>query len=194
VAAVRAGGHRVIPVPGASSVTALLSVAGVTSQEGILSNGFTFVGFLPSKSAEREAALQTLSHEQRALVLLEAPHRIGDLARALACLGERAITIGRELTKQFEEVHTLPAATLAHWLQEKPQRSKGEFALVIHPPAKTQDAPSQNQDTLRILKLLLAELPLKTAVRLAVDITGGSRNELYELALQIKNKSDNPDF
>lgn len=194
VAAVRAAGHRVIPLPGASSVTALLSVAGVTGQEGVLSNGFAFVGFLPNKSSERAAAVQALAGEARALILLEAPHRIEDLAAALAPLGDRLLTLGRELTKQFEEVHTLPAQDLAAWLQAKPQRSKGEFALLIHPPAKvsgtTAQSAAKTAESLRVLSLLLAELPLKTAVRLAVDITGQPRNALYPLALQLKNDPD----
>ncbi len=194
VAAVQAAGHRVIPLPGASSVTALLSVAGVMAQEGVLSNGFTFVGFLSPKQAEREAAVQTLALEPRAFILLEAPHRIDDLANALSVLGQRRVTVGRELTKQFEEVKTLPACDLVAWLGEKPQRSKGEFALLIHPPAKALgDGASndfQNAENSKVLRLLMAELPLKTAVRLAVELTGSPRNELYELALQLKNEAN----
>src|SRR5207248_1926835 len=98
VAAVRAAGLAVVPMPGASSVTALLSVAGAATDDP----SFVFAGFLPAKAGEREAAVQALAQEPRAVVLLEAPHRIEALARALASLGERSLTVGRELTKQFE--------------------------------------------------------------------------------------------
>jgi len=104
VAAVRAAGLPVVPLPGASSITTALSAAGMT-QEG----GFVFAGFLPSKAAERERAVLLLAAEPRAVVLLEAPHRIEALAGALATLGERPVTFGRELTKQFEEIATVPA-------------------------------------------------------------------------------------
>jgi len=180
VAAVRAAGHAVMPLPGASSVTTALSAAGMT-QEG----GFVFSGFLPSKATERTAAVQTLAAEARAVVLLEAPHRIEALAAALAVLGERPVTLGRELTKQFEEIDTVPAHALPAWLAASPQRLRGEFVLVIHGAPVAEDAG----DDLRILKLLLAELPLKTAARLAADITGGSKNALYDAALLLKKEA-----
>ena len=128
--------------------------------------------------------MQALATEPRAVVLLEAPHRIEALAAALAVLGERPITIGRELTKQFEEIATVRADHLSTWLTEQPNRTRGEFALVLHPMAagKTSEA----DEGLRVLHLLLPELPLKTAVKLSADITGASRNALYETALALK--------
>lgn len=105
------------------------------------------------------------------------------LAIALASLGERAITVGRELTKQFEEIATVSAKDLPQWLSQDANRLRGEFALVVH-PAPVQD--SAGQDT-RILKLLLEQLPLKTAVKLAADITGEPRNTLYQTALDLKS-------
>ncbi len=179
-AAVQAAGLRVMPLPGASSVTALLSAAGLAAPGG--DSGFVFAGFLPTKAAEREHAVQQLQNDTRATVLLEAPHRIEALARALAVLGERRLTIGRELTKQFEEIATMAAQDASAWLAAGPQRTRGEFALVLHPLASAK-APD---DSSRILKLLLAELPLKTAVKLAADISGAPRNELYEAALALK--------
>jgi 16S rRNA (cytidine1402-2'-O)-methyltransferase len=180
VAAVRAAGYRVLPLPGASSVVTVLSASGMTGD-----NGFVFAGFLPSKAAERQSAVQALATETRAVVLLEAPHRIEALAQALAVLGERRVTLGRELTKQFEQIETLKAQDLAAWLTEKPERQRGEFALVVH------DAPvaaSQGEGE-RVLQLLLPELPLKTAVKLAAEISGESKNVLYDRALQIKQNS-----
>ncbi len=179
VAAVRAAGLRVVPLPGASSVTAALSVAGAAGDEG----AFVFAGFLPAKGGERQAAVARLAQETRAIVLLEAPHRIDALAAALAALGARAVTVGRELTKQFEEVATLACGELPGWLAADPQRGRGEFALVLHPAPQA----SRPDEGLRVLGLLLAELPVKSAVKLAAEITGAARNELYEAALKMRS-------
>ncbi len=180
VAAVRAAGFTILPLPGASSVTTALSVAGLVTAGG--DSGFVFAGFLPSKAAERDQAVLALQAEPRAVVILEAPHRMEALARALVPLGQRTLTVGRELTKQFEEIANVAAADLPAWLAAGPQRTRGEFALVLHPQLQQQ----ANTDTERVLQLLLAELPLKTAVKLAADITGSARNALYDAALKIK--------
>lgn len=176
-AAVRAAGHRVVPLPGASSITTLLSAAGSVGE-----GGFVFAGFLPAKSGERDAAVQALAAEPRAVVLLEAPHRIAALAGSLAALGDRPITIGRELTKQFEEIATVPCSGFATWLAADAQRSRGEFALVLHGVAQA----AESDDGERVLRLLMAELPVKTAVKLAAEITGAPRNALYDQALKLK--------
>ena len=180
VAAVRQAGFRVMPLPGASSVTTALSASGMTGD-----SGFVFAGFLSSKATERQLAVQKLAQESRAVVLLEAPHRIEALAQALAVLGQRRVTLGRELTKQFEQIETLPAQDLSAWLAEKPERLRGEFVLVLH------DAPVDDTtgEGLRVLHLLLPELPLKTAVKLAAEISGESKNTLYDLALALKKSS-----
>jgi 16S rRNA (cytidine1402-2'-O)-methyltransferase len=188
VAALHAKGLRTIPLPGASSLTALLSVAGYADQTGS-AGGFVFAGFLPNKSAERQTAVAALLSETRAVVLLEAPHRIEAMAQALAVLGDRKVTIGRELTKQFETVITLPAHGLSAWLAEDANRERGEFALVVHGAPVVADTGQG----LRVLTLLLAELPLKTAVKLAAEITGEPRNALYETGLQLKAAAQRPD-
>jgi len=180
VAAARQAGYAIIPLPGASSVTTALSVAGIVDD-----TGFVFAGFLPSKAAERDTAVQKLAAETRAVVLLEAPHRIEALARALAPLGPRLVTVGRELTKQFEEIASMAAQALAPWLAAQSTRTRGEFVLVVH-PAPTE-APVED---LRVLKLLLAELPLKAAVKLAAEITGQPRNALYAAALKLRPQDD----
>jgi len=178
VAAVQAAGFRVMPIPGASSVTALLSVSGCQGD-----GSFVFLGFLPSKALERQTAIQAMAQEARTQVFLEAPHRIEVLAKDMAVLGERMVSVGRELTKQFEEVAVMRADRLSDWLQASSQRSKGEFALALHPLAVA--APSLGEAE-RVLDLLLAELPTKSAVRLAAQISGAPRNALYALALQKK--------
>jgi 16S rRNA (cytidine1402-2'-O)-methyltransferase len=143
-----------------------------------------FVGFLPSKATEQERAVQLLALEGRAQVLLEAPHRIEALATALASLGNRMVTVGRELTKQFEEIATLPANSLTDWINANPQRTRGEFALVVHAQTVIND-PIEVHD--KMLRLLMQEVPLKTAVRLTAELTGESRNLLYDRALALKD-------
>jgi 16S rRNA (cytidine1402-2'-O)-methyltransferase len=178
VALVQAAGFRAIPIPGPSSVTTLLSVSGCQGD-----GSFVFLGFLPSKSQERQTAIQAMAQEARAQVFLEAPHRIEAVAKDMALLGERMLSVGRELTKQFEEVAVMPANKLSAWLGESAQRSKGEFALVLHPLAVAEPGLAEAE---RVLDLLLAELPTKSAVRLASQISGAPRNTLYALALQKK--------
>lgn len=187
VAAVAAAGYRVMPLPGASSVTTLLSAAGMTGE-----GGFVFTGFLSSKATERQRAVEILQSESRAVVLLEAPHRIEALAQALVCLGTRFITVGRELTKQFETVHTVEAQKLPAWFAENADHVRGEFALVIHALEKPKQDSSEALDasSMRTLKLLLTELPLKTAVKLTSEITGASKNVVYDTALSLKKSTD----
>ena len=181
VAAVRAGQLQVLPVPGPSSITAALSVAGA-DMGGTDHPGFVFAGFLGSKAQERAASVAALAAEPRVVVLLEAPHRIAALADALTALGPRPLTVARELTKQFEEVTTLPATELPAWLAADSNRLRGEFVVVLHAATVANDA----SDETRVLQLLLAELPLKTAVRLASEITGTPRNAVYARALALK--------
>ena len=185
-AAVAAAGLRTMPLPGASSITSALSVAGCVPH-GQTEGGFVFAGFLPTKNAERQAAVHKLAAEPRCTVLLEAPHRIQDLAKALAVLGPRPVTLAREITKQFEQISTHAAYEVAAWLDADATRSKGEFVVVLHPVAVQQDGG----DAERVLRLLLAELPTKTAVKLTAEITGGHRNTLYDRALEIKRETDN---
>jgi len=191
VAEVVQAGLRVIPIPGVSSLTTALSVAGMPEPhiEGV--GGFIFAGFLPTSKSERAAALEAIQAEPRSVVLLEAPHRMSALARELGLLGERSITVCRELTKQFEEVVTLPSIQLASWVSEDSHRVKGEFVLVIHPVegegvgGAMGDRIANSSD--RVLRALMEELPLKTAVKLAAELTGAPRNALYEQALAIKS-------
>lgn len=187
VAHVRAQGFRAIPLPGASSVVTAISVAGLASA-GAGHGGFVFRGFLSSKATERATEVAALAAQPEAVVLLEAPHRLEALAKALAPLGSRLLTVGRELSKQFEEVATVAAQDFSAWLAADANRLRGEFALVIHPATASAQAADD-----RVLLLLLEQLPLKSAVKLAADITGEPRNALYERALLLKQGTPQDD-
>jgi 16S rRNA (cytidine1402-2'-O)-methyltransferase len=189
VAAVAAAGHRVVPVPGASSALAALSAAG-----DVRARGYRFAGFLPPKGGERRSALQSLLDESdAALVLFEAPHRIELLAEDLAQLApQRRVTVARELTKQFETIVTMPAAEVAAWLQADSQRRRGEFVLVVHAPEPRVEGgePELAAAATRALAVLQRELPLKQAVALAAEISGAPRNALYAWALAQRGAGD----
>jgi 16S rRNA (cytidine1402-2'-O)-methyltransferase len=189
VAAVRAAGYRVIPIPGSSSAVAALSVAGDT-----VGRGFRFVGFLPSKGAERKLALQKCLSAQETQVVFEAPHRMATLAAELAqsaeqsAAADRWVTVCRELTKQFESVATMRAGELGAWLSSDSMRCRGEFVLVLHGLAEPQGASVLPEAAVHTLRVLLRELPLKQAVGLAADISGMPRNALYEAALALREE------
>jgi len=98
------------------------------------------------------------------------------------------VTLARELTKQFEEVAPLPARDCRDWLDAEPQRSRGEFAIVLHP--LPSHAPEPDQAGEQALRLLLPELPVKSAVRIAASLTGASRNALYQQALALRGQAE----
>jgi 16S rRNA (cytidine1402-2'-O)-methyltransferase len=179
VASLRSAGHRVIPVPGASALTAALSASGIAF------DGVVFAGFLPVKGRERRDRLEALAAGPWAIVLFEAPHRIAEtLADLHAALGERDVVIAREITKRFEAIARLPLSRASAWVQGDDDRRRGEFALVI----EGREVESRQGPDPAVLETLLAELPLKQAVSLAAKLTGAKRNALYAMALALKNK------
>ena len=180
VQAVRAAGLRIIPIPGANAALAALSAAGLSEPH------FLFYGFLPNKSAARRAALQSLTSYPCTLVFYEAPHRIVECVADLCAVlgGERQIVLAREITKQFETIHVCALRDAEAWLQSDSNQQRGEFVVLV---SGAVPQPGLSMDTLSTLSQLLDELPLKQAVRLAAKITGASRNELYQRALQLKN-------
>lgn len=181
VHAVRAAGLRVVPIPGVSALVTALSAA------GIVTPGFYFEGFLPAGPAQRRKRLQALKALPTSLVFYEAPHRILDCVQDLyQQLGERDLTLARELTKTFETIHTCPLAEALAWLQADSNQQRGEFVLLVH-PAPLVEERGLDAEASRILQRLLQELPLKQAVALATDITGQKKNTLYEAALVMQS-------
>jgi 16S rRNA (cytidine1402-2'-O)-methyltransferase len=182
VAAVRAAGLPVIPIPGASAAITALSASGFTDEH------FLFVGFLPAKVGARRTALEKLGAIEAALVFYEAPHRVTEtVAHLLAVFGgERELVVARELTKLFEQIVRIPLAEAPAWLAADPNHQRGEFVLIVSapPPREGLDAEAE-----RVLKALLAELPVKQAAKLAAEITGVGKNELYQRALALKNET-----
>ena len=180
VAAVRAAGLVVVPIPGASAVTTALSAAGVES------GTWLFHGFLPPKAGARRTQLQTLAALPSALVFYEAPHRIEETLADMAAVldGARAVTLARELTKRFETIVTLPLRDAPAWLAADPNNVRGEFVVIVHPPAAA--AAVVDAEAMRVLDVLLAELPPTLAARLTSKITGRSKADLYKMTLALK--------
>ncbi|MBI3367055.1 MAG: 16S rRNA (cytidine(1402)-2'-O)-methyltransferase [Burkholderiales bacterium] len=182
VAQAQAQGHRVLPIPGASSVVAALSAAGDTAAAG-----FGFQGFLPAKGEERRVALEAVLALAGSQVLFEAPHRVQALFAALAqAAPQRRLTVCRELTKQFESITTLFAADAPAWAAADANRLRGEFVLVLHAVEPSVEAGGIAPQAKRTLQILLRELPLKQAVALAAELSGAPRNALYAQALALR--------
>jgi 16S rRNA (cytidine1402-2'-O)-methyltransferase len=184
VTAVRAAGLTVVPVPGASAVTTALSAAGLESGQWL------FHGFLPPKSGARRAQLQTLAALPSALVFYEAPHRIEETLADMAAVldSSRAVTLARELTKKFESIVTLPLRDAPAWLAADPNHVRGEFVVIVHPPAAA--AAMVDSEAMRVLDVLLGALPPTLAAKLASQITGRSKAELYKMTLARKPQDD----
>ena len=179
VAAARAAGFPVTPVPGPNAAIAALSASGFAAPHHL------FYGFLPERAAARRRALAALAQLPFTLVFYEAPHRVEECVSDLcAVLGKkRRIVLARELTKLFESLHACTLAEAGDWLAADPMRRKGEFVLIVEGAAGT---PAANDTGQRALEVLLGELPLRQAVNLAARITGERKNELYRAALAMK--------
>lgn len=180
----RAGGYRVSPIPGPCALVAALSAAGLPTDR------FMYVGFLPAKRSGRRASLELLSSEVATLVFYESPHRILESVRDFAeVLGpDREMVLGREITKTFETFYSGPAAQVLEELERDPHGSRGEFVVMIRgATAEAGNDESATMDVDRVLRVLLAELPVKKVAKMASELTGLSKNELYQRALALKD-------
>src|SRR6478609_10893238 len=172
-----AAGHAVYALPGPSSVLAALSVAALPTDR------FFFEGFLPAKSAARRSRLAELARIDATLVMFESGNRVQDTLAELAdIMGTREAAICRELTKLHEEISRAPLAELAR--EADNLETRGEFVLVIAPPAA--DADVLTADALDgLLREQLATHSVKDAVAHAVALSGRPRREVYARALEL---------
>lgn len=172
VAELRAIDANVVVIPGPCALIAALSVAGVATQT------FCFEGFLPNKSAQRIKQLQSLLFEPRTIILYESTHRLlATLQDILAVFGdERKLVLAKELTKLHEAVINGTASQLQQWLSADLQRIKGEFVLIITGSNIEHD---EQYDVKQLLQLLSSKLSTKDTVELAIELTGKSKNYLY---------------
>ncbi|WP_296277569.1 16S rRNA (cytidine(1402)-2'-O)-methyltransferase [Pseudomonas sp. UBA7530] len=176
----RAAGFAVVPVPGACALIAALSAAGLPSDR------FIFEGFLPAKAAGRRARLEQVREEPRTLIFYEAPHRILECLQDMRDVfgAERLALLARELTKTFETLQGLPLAELCEWVGADSNQQRGECVVLVAGWQAPEGEEAVSAEALRVLDLLMAEMPLKRAAALAAQITGVRKNLLYQVALE----------
>lgn len=174
----------VVPIPGPCALIAALSAAGIPCET------FTFAGFLPAKQSARRHKLETLRESiAHTLIFYESTHRIQESIEDISAIfGEQSeLVLAKELTKAFERIIGGNCQQILQWLTTDKQHSKGEFVLILAPRA----ALKKETESEKLLTILLEELPLKQAVKLACQIVGAPKNEIYQLALTL-HKKDNP--
>lgn len=178
----REQGIKVIPIPGACAVIAALSASGLSAER------FAFEGFLPPKSTARRQALQSLENEPRTLIFYESPKRmVASLQDMLTVFGgERKACLARELTKMFETIVTLPLAELVDVVINDANHQKGEIVLLVEGQSTVVDRDEAEE--VRVLQILLDEVPLKQAVAITASILGIKKNKAYEMALKLQQK------
>lgn len=186
VVAARAQGIRIIPIPGPCALISALSASGLPSDR------FVFEGFLPARESARKRRLEELRSESRTLIFYESPHRIVECLDDLASVfgADRHGVIAREISKLFETIHDDTLATLGAWLRADVNQQKGEFVVLVRGLEQENSleiSGEPDHETQRVLRILLAELPVKQAATLAAQITGAKKNVLYEFALRQKD-------
>jgi 16S rRNA (cytidine1402-2'-O)-methyltransferase len=172
----------VVPIPGPSALIAALSVSGIACGK------FIFEGFLPAKRKAKNDILQTYLLEKRAVVFYESPHRILDtLAEMLIVFGGRQMCVARELTKRYETVKRDNIENIIAWMKDDSNQQKGEFVLILDGSSEEEKSAS-DQEKAVLLNRLLVDLPPKKASAIVADILGGTKKEIYNMALMLKDK------
>lgn len=185
VRAVVEAGFRVVPVPGVSSIITALSAAGLPTDK------FSYHGFLPHKNAERLSRLENLKNVDGTHVLLESTHRIERLLQQIMqIMPESPVVLAKELTKRHETFIRGTAEQCLQIFEQDVLLKKGEFVVLLH-LIKPDEGDSLNMDAKNLLELLLSEMPLKNAVKLAVNISGLKKNDLYKMALTLSDSRQN---
>jgi 16S rRNA (cytidine1402-2'-O)-methyltransferase len=181
VAAVRAAGLKIIPIPGVSAVTTAISVAGFEA------TAFAFLGFAPITAGALDEFIDAISMRDEVSVFFESPHRA---EKTLQRLGERLpadrrIVIARELTKKFETIVGIDAAALKEWVSDNAAQMRGEFVIVVD-AGSTKASAKREFEARTLMKVLLEELPASKAAKVAAKLTGEPRQALFELAETLK--------
>jgi 16S rRNA (cytidine1402-2'-O)-methyltransferase len=180
VAAARASGITVVPIPGPSAVATALSAAGLKGDR------YLFLGFIPRKGSERARLLARAAAEEWSVVFFEAPPRLADLLEDLARAvgdGRRAV-VARELTKLHEEFRAGTLAELAGYYSEHPPR--GEITIVLEGTGAPAEPPDRTGEAVEQATLLLAEgLTRREVVRRISETLGLPRNDAYRLVMEL---------
>ncbi|MFZ6047254.1 16S rRNA (cytidine(1402)-2'-O)-methyltransferase [Pseudomonas sp. CR3202] len=182
----RAAGIPVVPVPGACALIAALSAAGLPSDR------FIFEGFLPAKATARRSRLEEIKEEPRTLIFYEAPHRLLESLEDMRGVfgADRPAVLARELTKTFETLKGAALHELCGWVAADTNQQRGECVVLVGGWQAPEGESALSAEALRVLDLLLGELPVKRAAALAAEITGVRKNLLYQAALDRQPKTD----
>ncbi len=177
-------GIEVSPIPGACALIAALSVSGLSVTR------FTFEGFLPRTSSARKTFFTTKKNETATWVFYESSHRIlaslQDLAEVLP--KDRRVVVARELTKLFETVVNDSLEKVLEQVESDPNMQKGEFVVLVDGAVIEKRADTLTEEQERVLSVLLKQCSIKTAVAMAVEITGARKKILYQRALDLEKQ------
>ena len=187
VRAARESGYPVVPLPGPCALTAAVSAAGLDAES------FIFLGFLPQQDKARREKLAAVAQLPAAIVVYEAPHRVrATVADLTAALGaDRALVVGRELTKTFETITRIALEDADAWFASDPNRERGEFVLIVdvRPDVQRGEDEMLSADLERWLVALLDELPPARAARVVAAVAGVKRDVVYARALALKSRA-----
>jgi 16S rRNA (cytidine1402-2'-O)-methyltransferase len=172
---------RIVPIPGASAMVTALSAAGLPTDR------FWFEGFLPAKANARTRRLAELRQQSATMVFYEAPHRLLETVCAICEIfgARRRISLLRELTKTYETVIQKSCEELCAFIEQNPEQQKGESVLVVEGNVQQAEPNIAEVDVTRLLTVLLRIMSVKEAARTAAELTGQSKNSLYQQALAL---------
>jgi 16S rRNA (cytidine1402-2'-O)-methyltransferase len=173
---------KVVPIPGASSITAAFSAAGIVATQ------FNFYGFLPNTDSKSRKVIKQFHGSQFTSVFFASPHRILKTLELLAEIygPNQKIFIGRELTKLYETIYKENLNDLLIKFKKEKHNLKGEFVIIIE-GVEHEQKNSSNIEVENALRVMLNELSLNQSVKLVSQIFKMKKNEIYTLALGIKN-------
>ncbi|SKA60042.1 16S rRNA (cytidine1402-2'-O)-methyltransferase [Succinivibrio dextrinosolvens DSM 3072] len=176
-------GVKVVPLPGPCALITALEASALPTDK------FMFCGFFPVKEKELTGVLESLKSADYTAVFYEAPRRIVDTMELMAkILPEHDVTLCREMTKTFESFYRLKAKDAPEFLKADPDRTKGEFVVAIG--AVKQESSEVDPKIVSAIEELIKTSPVKTVANVLASITGIKKNDLYNLALELKDKSN----
>ncbi len=175
-------GVKVVPLPGPCALITALEASALPTDK------FMFCGFFPVKEKELTGVLESLKSADYTAVFYEAPRRIVDTMELMAkILPEHDVTLCREMTKTFESFYRLKAKDAPEFLKADPDRTKGEFVVAIG--AVKQESSEVDPKIASAIEELIKTSPVKTVANVLASVTGIKKNDLYNLALELKDKS-----
>ena len=184
VALAQATGIKVSPIPGACALIAALSASGLALSQ------FSFLGFLPRTSSARLSLFKQQKNTPETWIFYESCHRILACIKDLASIiPDREISIAREITKLHETIIKASTQDMLALIEQDSNMQRGEFVVMVSGATIEKKPDTLNDQQLKTLKALLAECSIKTAVKLAVEITGARKKLLYQTALKLSDDS-----